>query len=612
MPATSSSTTHATRNPTQPVQKSRHRVGRPSGKLTPAQQAMRALQVAQRKLKQRELEEDIDGWFKRRDKFIEQVAERHDRTVDYIKALLTNPSQFKLTRAINIRNAVVHDLHLKAEARGEKIPLKELMHLADEVMLESLSPQDWDPRIQEEFMNLLERTGTRAVAFFSRGHVDDGFLPTYAESGESMDFYLQSTKIPGLDLLRRYELWCCNRDRAPQTRETLNGLRGQIKTSVTGGLQEMTKNPKLAMSYSNYLVAIQQSWKVKLLGWPTDIPFVNPSKIGTIDRVRRIRDGLRNGPIHWVYLQADEIADVNAEVKCRRTDGTLHAPRKPHADAGKKHKCRGLEENESSDEDDGDNDYGDKALIPGTSTFAAAAATPSSSSSTTASSSTPAAASSAAPTSTLPSVAAAFDGAPYVAPPPAGFAVPASFAVPAGFDDFDYNDMVLDFNALAADFGRYDAASDALQGLNSMSLGPTNVHGAYGIYPTTIDAHGAHPIVNVAGGAFPPSTSPVVPSPLTTPLGAANAGGFQFGALTTPASFSATPAPSERPVAKASKRRASADGAKRVRKPRSDKGKPRPKATAVENETPAEKAARMARKKAAALRKIASRAGRRA
>ncbi|KAJ7118173.1 hypothetical protein C8R44DRAFT_537673, partial [Mycena epipterygia] len=52
------------------------------------------------------------------------------------------------------------------------------------------------------------------------------------------------------------------------------------------------------MSYANNLVDIQQAWKVKLVGWPENIPFVNPSQLGIIDRVRTVRNALRNGTLH--------------------------------------------------------------------------------------------------------------------------------------------------------------------------------------------------------------------------------------------------------------------------------------------------------------------------
>ncbi|KAJ7084528.1 hypothetical protein B0H15DRAFT_949931 [Mycena belliarum] len=681
MPSKSSST-HATRNPTRPVQKSRGRAGRPAGKLTPAQKATRALQAAQRKLKKRELEEDIDSWYEKRDTFVEELAQRHNRTTEYIMGLLTNPSQFKSRRAISIRNAIVHDLALKAKARGEKLSWGELLNLADQVMLQPISKNEKArmvaqleadrttrrvgvrsnnlsagadsravaSRVQEEFMNLFERTGTRAVAFFSRGHVDDAFLPTYAESGGSMDFYLQSTKMAGLDLLRRYELWCCNQERAPNSQETLNGLRGQIKEAVTGGLQDATKNRELSMSYANYLVAIQQTWKVKLVGWPTDIPFVNPSKLGTIDRVRRIRDGLRSGSITWAHMQVDEIAEVNAEVERRRADGTLRAPRKPRKDAGKKHKrarARARAEESSGDEDDDDDedeDDEDDDAVPGTSSFAAAASFAAPAYATTSppsavvSSSTAASAantaSSTTPVSTNTALTTSVDAA-FSSTPPSTNAAPNAtlpFANTADeYDpDYDYDSMVVDINALAADFGRYDMAAQALRALNATTSG------AVGEYPTTSLPGGAfHPLSGTLPsitepGAFPPTAYAASPSfptghvtgpslaadaptgaaPGSAPFGAVNGEGFEFSTPATPDSFTSA---AKRPVVKAAGKRGATvqdGGVKKARKPRSDKGKPRTKDAAIENRTPEERAAALEKRKALAHKKWAAKHGR--
>ncbi|KAJ7439665.1 hypothetical protein FB451DRAFT_1569846 [Mycena latifolia] len=651
MSRTKSSSSHASRNPSRPVQTSR-RVGRPTGKLTESQKATRALQAARRKVQKNSMEARIDGWYEKREEFVAELVKEYNRSAEYIRGLLMNPSQFKSTRAVNIRNAIVHDLHVKAKERGEKMSLQDLSHVADHIMQSPIPAQETArlkaqlqskrhlkrvgmrsnnlsaaadaravaTRVQEEFMNLFERTGTRAVAFLSRGHVDDAFLPTYAESGGSMDFFLQSTKTPGLDLLRRYELWCCNQDRSPLALETLNGLRGQIKFLMDDGLQTIVKDASVSMSYANNLVAIQQAWKVKLVGWPDDIPFVNPSKLGTIDRVRRVRDGLRNGSIHWVQLGLDEIAEVDAEVERCRADGTLRKPRKQRTDIGKKHKHAARDVDDSSDDEDEDDtsfpgtSAAPIAPIPSTSSFVAAA-----------------------PTAPIPSTSSFVPSALADAD-----ATDAAYGFPSDFDfdfDFDFNEIASQFNTLAA--GGYDTASSALQSLNTFASpfpaagvtfpGPyeagslfPGVNVAGGAFPAVNVTGGAFPTVNIAGGAFPTVNVGAVP------LGPSNAGGFQFGAPATPASFSADAAPSQRRVVKAKTRKPRSDvgktrpkaaanetaGAQKTRKPRSDIGKTRPKAAAkaalLQNETPAEKAARLAKMKAAALKKIAARAAGRA
>jgi hypothetical protein len=132
--------------------------------------------------------------------------------------------------------------------------------------------------------------------------------------------------------------------------------------------EEITKKTGLTMSWQHYLQNIKLALKVKLIGWPIDIPFINPSRLGTVDRIRRIRDAVRKREIHWVLLSEDEIEDVEEEVAQGIADGTLSKRRRQRSDTGKKRKGRGKkgkkavasvderseEEDESSEEEDED------------------------------------------------------------------------------------------------------------------------------------------------------------------------------------------------------------------------------------------------------------------
>lgn len=60
-------------------------------------------------------------------------------------------------------------------------------------------------------MSLYERTGTRGFAFFSRGHIDDSVMPTFAQAGEAVAFFVEVMKVPAIDILRRFEQWSCTR-----------------------------------------------------------------------------------------------------------------------------------------------------------------------------------------------------------------------------------------------------------------------------------------------------------------------------------------------------------------------------------------------------------------
>ncbi|KAF7359987.1 hypothetical protein MVEN_00725700 [Mycena venus] len=663
--------THASRNPSKRVQLSTRRRGRPSGKLTESQKATRALQAAQRKIKKKALYDHVDEFYAIKKKYIADIVKDHDHTEEYATRILSNTTQYKHTREISLRNAIVHDLHKQARDRGETISLKELATAADEAAhlprskeVARLKAQLQEKRvlarvglrannlsagadsraivnrIQDEIMNLHTRTGTRCVALFTRGNVDDQFIPTYAESGGSFDFFIQSLKIAGLDVLRLFEQWSCTQDQAPQ-RDSVVRLKSEITQTLNSGLHRMTKNKRLKMSYTNFDTDIKLAWKVKLVGWPDDIPFVKPSDLGSSDRVRRICSMVRSSQIHWVYLELDEIAELEADIERRRAAGTLHKARKPRADKGKKHKStrRHRDDDEDGDEDDegdaSDSDHDDPnesdeddAPRPTSSTHRAAPAPQSSShrapEAPPAQSSSHQAAPSASATAT-PMTSTS------TAPNPLSNMSDADFnrLFPLDFENLDFSNIpTVDFASLVSGFGSGGAASNDVFTIPS---GPGLANSAGESLPSAaamgiVNAWDGISISDPALSALAPNASSgasILSSTGTTANGSSASTTIRFRAPATPNTLPGQkrkkPA-GARDGAPAAKRLRQTEGSqgttgsaseKPKRKARSDKGKPREKAAAarlaLENETPEQREARLAAKKAAALRKIQAR-----
>ncbi|KAJ7612354.1 hypothetical protein DFH06DRAFT_1345098 [Mycena polygramma] len=706
MPAASSSdtTTHASRNPSKAVQKTRRRVGRPLGKLTEGQKATRALQAAQRKAKRRALADDIDDFYEYRETTIDTLAAKHKRSREYIKSLLTGGSRLKTTRAVSLRNALVHDLWLKAQARGETISLKELAAAADEAAdaprtaaeIKELKQQLKNKRklqrvglrgnniaagadsratvgkIQDEIMNLHERTGTRCVALFTRGHVDDTFMPTYAEAGGSFDFFIQAMKTPGLDVIRLFEQWSCTQDRNGAHRDSISAMKKEIKTGLDDSLHRMIKNEDVQISYARFLTDIKQAWKVKLVGWPDDIPFVKPSELGTNDRIRRICSGLRSGDIHWVYLQPEEIEEVEAEVERRRAQGTLHKKRKPRADKGGKHKSQRRpsdSDDDDDDKDDGEPDDDDdeppaRPAAPARRPLPAPAAASRSTStriSGVPATATPTVAATRGVALASPAVVAspfvglpAASGVPYLPTtiegswgdsrllsgalhlpstidggssnsqlPPASGALHLPSTVYGGSNSVYNNQNYLFFDFDNIDYDNlppFDLTHVPTVTLEDIAAG-FGGHGGV-VAPTFQNTAASSVTTDPLGNGFMSASASVDPSPApSATVTGGTAAPVQFRAPATPATFGGdandvangasapkakkpkAPAVAKPPAAK----KQHAGDPPRARKVRSDKGKPRAKQLALENETPEERDARLAAKKAAALRKIAAR-----
>ena len=89
------------------------------------------------------------------------------------------------------------------------------------------------------------------------------------------------------------------------------------------------------MNYNNYNTAIVETYGVKLVGWPTSVPFTNPSNIGTIGEIRKLRDALKSGECRWKKLSKGERGAFNAELDARRAAGEgVKKSRKKRSDAG--------------------------------------------------------------------------------------------------------------------------------------------------------------------------------------------------------------------------------------------------------------------------------------
>lgn len=101
------------------------------------------------------------------------------------------------------------------------------------------------------------------------------------------------------------------------------------------------------MNYTNYETAIVATYGVRLVGWPSSVPFTNPSNIGTVWEIRQLRDDLRSGACHWKKLTKNQREEhANTLNERRQTGEQVKRPRKRRSDAGRSRKQPATIENE--------------------------------------------------------------------------------------------------------------------------------------------------------------------------------------------------------------------------------------------------------------------------
>ena len=98
--------------------------------------------------------------------------------------------------------------------------------------------------------------------------------------------------------------------------------------------ETITGNRKVKINYSIYETTIVEAHSIKIVGWPKDINFVNPSGIGTVGEIHKLHDALKSGECHWVKLTRAELAKHTQELTERQQQGeTVGKPRKKRLDA---------------------------------------------------------------------------------------------------------------------------------------------------------------------------------------------------------------------------------------------------------------------------------------
>ncbi|KAJ7839847.1 hypothetical protein B0H14DRAFT_3697277 [Mycena olivaceomarginata] len=362
MPKAPTLSAHAARNPTKPVQQPRQR------HESQASKASRALAAEQRADNDLALTAKFNEIFLQREEDIKTLTRDFSKTENYIRQVLENRTHYAGKRAPSLKNAITHRLSKEARengdtynARDEEINLsgeryraykdslteEEKKSLLDDLAESrnvkehgvratnkavALDAMQTSSQIGKVIIALHSRTAVRGFAMFTRGHPDDPAMPSFVESDEASKFFEDTFDCSVWDVVRKFELWSCNRDKT-NNRNDIDAVRNQITVLVEDALRKITGNKTLTMSWANYKIDIVHTHGVEMAGWPSSVVLVRPSKMAA-DAARRILDKLRSGAIHWVALTRSQRAEVAEEVEALHESGAVKK-RKQRSDKDK-------------------------------------------------------------------------------------------------------------------------------------------------------------------------------------------------------------------------------------------------------------------------------------
>ncbi|KAJ6459295.1 hypothetical protein C8R45DRAFT_1109620 [Mycena sanguinolenta] len=289
-----------------------------------------------------DLQADIIQHNQERRELVNELAAKHKFKAKLVKQRLTASTVFKKSRKPSLFRAKLHHLSKvlnEGLSKNERLSLHDIRKRAIDYpgfgnmsrefkaeLLKDLEENRWTKKtgtrasnkavaqdashvikkMDEEIRNLFERCGMYGIAIFSKGHIQDKTIPYILESASASDFIRECLKIDPMDLVVRFEQWCCSRELGFTGVDTLQSMRKEITRMIKEGLRVACKKTKCAMNYERYIKVIILGYGVIIVGWPKSVDFISPTNISSVDDMRKLRDAWRDGACHWKILSARE------------------------------------------------------------------------------------------------------------------------------------------------------------------------------------------------------------------------------------------------------------------------------------------------------------------
>ncbi|KAJ7306955.1 hypothetical protein DFH08DRAFT_975752 [Mycena albidolilacea] len=134
--------------------------------------------------------------------------------------------------------------------------------------------------LASEIDNLYERSGMHGFAIFSKGHIQDLTEPYIMQSAGSLDFFREVLRLDPLDVIAKFEQWCCAREKGFTGVDTLGSMRAEVTKMIKTGLVFASRRQKCAMNYERYIKAVVLGYGCELVGWPKTVNFVEEHQRG--------------------------------------------------------------------------------------------------------------------------------------------------------------------------------------------------------------------------------------------------------------------------------------------------------------------------------------------
>ncbi|KAJ3898156.1 hypothetical protein F5879DRAFT_927274 [Lentinula edodes] len=190
-----------------------------------------------------------------------------------------------------------------------------------------------------DFQELRGTTDIAGFGFFVRGSFESSIKPTIVGGGPVLEFFQKYFNKDPWEMACLFEAFVTTYNKVG-SRKLLHSEKAKVTSkTISESLARISGVDKIRMNYPNFRTKVSAKYKVKIIGWPTDVPLVSPRDIADPEKLNTLYDAWRSGSAYWSIMDKREYKKFMQQLDQDKAAGLeVEIPRKGRSDIGGRHR----------------------------------------------------------------------------------------------------------------------------------------------------------------------------------------------------------------------------------------------------------------------------------
>ncbi|GAW05035.1 hypothetical protein LENED_006865 [Lentinula edodes] len=190
-----------------------------------------------------------------------------------------------------------------------------------------------------DFQELQGTTDIAGFGFFVRGSFESSIKPTIVGGGPVLEFFQKYFNKDPWEMACLFKAFVTTYNKVG-TRKLLHSEKAKVTSrTISESLARISGVDKIRMNYPNFRTKVSAKYKVKIIGWPTDVPLVSPRDISDPEKLNTLYDAWRSGSAYWSTMDKREYKKFKQQLDQDKAAGLeVEIPQKGRSDIGGKHR----------------------------------------------------------------------------------------------------------------------------------------------------------------------------------------------------------------------------------------------------------------------------------